>query len=116
MFSLKYILAAAAAASFGLAIAQGTPPSSSATDPAVGAGQRSTENTPMGSTGTPAGGGAAAQGSPAGSSAATGAASTDTSTSGSTSGSATTTTTTTTDTGSSSGGSTMGRGARSDRN
>jgi hypothetical protein len=69
------ILAAAAAATFSLAFAQGTPPAP-ATDPAVGAGQRSTQNTPMGSTGTPGGTGAAAQGSPAGSAAATNAGST----------------------------------------
>lgn len=117
MFSLKHLVAAIAAACFGIAFAQGTPPNTSTKDPATGAGQRSTENTPMGATGTPANGGAAAQGSPSGSSAASSAATPDTSssTSGTTSGSATTTTT---DTGTSAGtGSpTMGRSARSDRN
>jgi hypothetical protein len=53
MQSLKILTAAAAAATFSLAFAQGTPPTP-ATDPAVGAGQRSTQNTPMGTTGTPA--------------------------------------------------------------
>jgi hypothetical protein len=83
MSSLKILAAVAAAATFSLAFAQGTPPRP-ATDPAVGAGQRSTQNTPMGTTGTPgsgaagstAGTGAAAQGSSAGSTAATNAGST----------------------------------------
>jgi hypothetical protein len=66
----KNLAAAVAAATFSLAFAQGTPPAP-ATDPAVGAGQRSTQNTPMGTTGTPSGTAAAAQGSPAGSAAAT---------------------------------------------
>lgn len=57
---LKGLLATAATVALaGVAIAQGTPPAPGATDPAVGAGQRSTQNTPMGSTGTPGGGGAA---------------------------------------------------------
>ena len=71
----KILAAAVAAATFGLAFAQGTPPAP-ASDPAVGAGQRSTQNTPMGTTGTPGGTGAAAQGSTAGSAAATNAGST----------------------------------------
>ena len=71
MSSLKILAAVAAAATVSLAMAQGTPPQPAATDPAVGAGQRSTQNTPMGTTGTPGSGGAAAQGSTAGSTAAT---------------------------------------------
>lgn len=68
MSSLKILAAVAAAATVSLAFAQGTPPQP-ASDPAVGAGQRSTQATPMGATGTPGSGGAAAQGSTAGSSA-----------------------------------------------
>jgi hypothetical protein len=72
MSTLKILAAAAVtAASISLAFAQGTPPKPGVTDPAVGAGQRSTQNTPMGTTGTPGGTGAAAQGSTAGSAAAT---------------------------------------------
>lgn len=83
----KILAAAVAAATFSLAFAQGTPPAP-ATDPAVGAGQRSTQNTPMGTTGTPGGAtGAAAQGSTAGSAAATDAGSTGASSSGNTAGS-----------------------------
>jgi hypothetical protein len=78
MSSLKILAAAVAAATVSLAFAQGTPPRPAA-DPAVGAGQRSTQNTPMGTTGTPGGTGAAAQGSTAGGAAA----STGTSSSGS---------------------------------
>lgn len=70
MSSLKILAAIAATATVSLAMAQGVPPKP-ASDPAVGAGQRSTQNTPMGSTGTPGGAGASAQGSTAGSSAAT---------------------------------------------
>lgn len=66
MSSLKILTAVAAATTFSLAFAQGTPPQQ-ATDPAVGAGQRSTQETPMGTTGTPGSGGAAAQGSTSGS-------------------------------------------------
>lgn len=69
MSSLKFLAAAIAAATVSVAFAQGTPPNPGATNPAVGAGQRSTQNTPMGATGTPGGGGAAAQGSSAGSTA-----------------------------------------------
>jgi hypothetical protein len=61
MFSLKILTATVAVATFSLAFAQGTPPRP-ATDPAVGAGQRSTPTTPLGSTGTPGGGGAPMQG------------------------------------------------------
>lgn len=61
MSSLKILTAAIAAATVSLAFAQGTPPRPAA-DPAVGAGQRSTQNTPMGTTGTPGGAGGMAQG------------------------------------------------------
>lgn len=66
--SLKIVIAAVTAATFSLAFAQGTPPAP-ASDPAVGSGQTSTQNTPMGATGTPGGSatGAAAQGSTTGS-------------------------------------------------
>lgn len=37
----------------GAAIAQSTPPNPAAKDPAVGAGQQSTQSTSMGTTGTP---------------------------------------------------------------
>lgn len=55
-------LVVAAAATASLAFAQGTPPNPSVANPAQGAGQRSTQNTPMGTTGTPGNGGAMAQG------------------------------------------------------
>jgi hypothetical protein len=71
------ILAAAvlAAATASLVFAQGTPPRPAA-NPAVGAGQRSTQNTPMGTTGTPGGGAVGAQGAATGSAAAMSAGST----------------------------------------
>ena len=50
----------AALAIAGSAIAQGNPPNAAVKDPAVGAGQQSSQTTPMGSTGTPAGGSTAA--------------------------------------------------------
>lgn len=56
-------LVAAAAVTTTLAFAQGTPPNTAVANPAQGAGQRSTQNTPMGTTGTPGGSGAMAQGS-----------------------------------------------------
>ena len=56
MKAAKTLIALAAAALFGAAFAQSTPPNTAAKDPAVGAGQRSTQNTPMGTTGTPGGG------------------------------------------------------------
>ena len=71
MNSLKILAAAVAAATVSLAMAQGTPPRP-ASDPAVGAGQQSTQGTPMGTTGTPSGAGmGTAQGTTAGSTAAT---------------------------------------------
>jgi hypothetical protein len=70
MYSFKILAAAAAAATVSLAMAQGVPPKPAA-DPAIGAGQRSTQNTPMGTTGTPGSkSGAMAQGSYSGSTAA----------------------------------------------
>lgn len=77
MSTSKILVAAIAAATVSLAFAQGTPPRPAA-DAATGAGQRSTQGTPMGTTGTPGGGGAAAQGSMAGRAAATTAGSTGT--------------------------------------
>lgn len=96
--SLKGLLAAAAFTVGGAAIAQSTPPNPAAKDPAVGAGQQSTQSTPMGATGTPnnAGGssttmGASGSGSTSGSAttgsgSTTGASSSGTSGSGSTAG------------------------------
>ena len=120
MSSLKFLAAAVVAATASLAFAQSTPPQP-ATNPAVGAGQRSTQNTPMGTTGTPGGGGAAAQGSTAGSTAgSTGAASSSGSmSSGSTAGAAagsSGTGSTTMAAGTGSGGSKSSRRARADRN
>jgi hypothetical protein len=107
MSTSKILIAAFAAATVGLAFAQGTPPTPS-NNPAVGAGQRSPQNTPMGTTGTPSGGGAAAQGSTGtGGSSASGAASSGAMSSGTSSSAST----------GSSGGSTMaadtGSGSRS---
>lgn len=51
--SLKGLIAAAAITVAGVAMAQSTPPNPAAKDPAVGAGQQSTQSTPMGATGTP---------------------------------------------------------------
>ncbi len=98
--TLKSIITASALVVAGAAFAQGTPPNAAVKDPAVGAGQQSTQTTPMGTTGTPAGSGSATMGS-------TG------TTSGTTSGSATMGSTTTDTTTGSSG--TM-RTARADRN
>lgn len=61
MSSFKILAAAAAALTVSFAFAQGTPPHPAA-NPAIGAGQRSTENTPMGTTGTPGGKGLSARG------------------------------------------------------
>lgn len=59
--SLKALFAGlATVALVGTAIAQSTPPTTSNPNPATGAGQQSTQNTPMGSTGTQAGGAASA--------------------------------------------------------
>jgi hypothetical protein len=48
----KGLLGLATAAVMGAAFAQGTPPNPNVTNPAVGAGQQSSQNTPMGTTGT----------------------------------------------------------------
>ena len=71
---LKTLVAGLATATVAFAFAQGNPPNPAAANPAIGAGQRSSQGTPMGTTGTPTGSGAMAQGSTAGSSAATSAA------------------------------------------
>lgn len=63
MSATKTMIAVAATAFAALAFAQGTPPQPGAADPAVGAGQRSTQETPMGTTGTPGGGATGATGS-----------------------------------------------------
>jgi hypothetical protein len=55
----KGLLGLATAAVMGAAFAQGTPPNPNVTNPAVGAGQQSSQNTPMGTTGTQGAGGAA---------------------------------------------------------
>lgn len=69
---LKALTAGAALSAAAFAFAQATPPQPAAADPAVGAGQRSSQNTPMGTTGTPGGAnmnsqGATAQGGTSGS-------------------------------------------------
>lgn len=65
MSTAKTLIAITATAFAALAFAQSTPPQSGVADPAVGAGQRSTLDTPMGTTGTPGGAaaGSAASGS-----------------------------------------------------
>ncbi|MBA2673020.1 proteophosphoglycan ppg4 [Ramlibacter sp.] len=51
---LKALVASlATVAIVGTAMAQGTPPNPAVKNPALGAGQQSTQNTPMGTTGTP---------------------------------------------------------------
>lgn len=106
--SLKALLAGfATVALVGTAVAQSTPPTTSSPNPATGAGQQSTQNTPMGSTGTQAGGGAAS-----GTTAGSGASSSGTSGStGSSMGSGTTSGSM-----SDSGAATTSRPARADRN
>ena len=53
--SIKMAMAAVALTSAaGFAIAQGNPPTTSSPNPATGAGQQTQQNTPMGTTGTPA--------------------------------------------------------------
>ena len=102
--SLKALLAGlATVALVGTAVAQSTPPTTANPNPATGAGQQSTQNTPMGTTGTQAGGGTA------GSATATGAG---------TSGAANANMGSTTPSGSTadSGAATTSRPARADRN
>ncbi|MCC2633282.1 MAG: hypothetical protein K0S48_1168 [Ramlibacter sp.] len=122
--SLKIVIAAVTAATFSLAFAQGTPPTP-ASNPAVGKGQTSTQNTPMGTTGTPGGSatGSAAQGSTTGSGAASTAGSSGTMSSGSTasstpstSGSSGSMAADTSSSGSGSGSSATMRTAKADRN
>lgn len=94
---LKSLLAGAAAiAVIGTAIAQGTPPNPNVTNPPVGAGQQSSQGTPMGTTGVQgAGTGAATTGSSTTMGATSGSTTGSTgSTSGSTMGATTDTTTT----------------------
>jgi hypothetical protein len=53
--SIKMAMAAIALTSAaGFAIAQGNPPTTSSPNPATAAGQQTQQNTPMGTTGTPA--------------------------------------------------------------
>lgn len=94
-------IAILAATAMGAVVAQSTPPNPNAANPAVGAGQQSSQATPMGTTGTQAGSGATASGATSGStmSGSTGSSSTGSSTmtdsstgSGSTMGSTDTTT------------------------
>lgn len=107
MSATKTMIAVAATAFAALAFAQGTPPQPGAADPAVGAGQRSTQETPMGTTGTPGGG--------ATGSVSSGATMSD-SASGSTAGSTMSSDSSTSGSGSSMSGSTTMRTARADRN
>jgi hypothetical protein len=59
IFSKGLFAGLAAVAISGAALAQSTPPNPAAKDPAVGAGQQSTQSTPMGTTGTPSNSGSA---------------------------------------------------------
>lgn len=56
------VAGAAAFALVGTALAQGTAANPAVKNPATGAGQQSTQNTPMGTTGTPGGSGTMATG------------------------------------------------------
>jgi len=99
----KTLVAVSAVLAASLAFAQSAPPTPAA-NPAVGAGQTSTQSTPMGATGTP--GGASATGSTSGSMA-----------TGSTAGSTSSGSTMSSNNGSSMSGSTAPtRTARADRN
>lgn len=62
-FIKSLIAGAAAVALAGTAIAQGTAANPAVKNPATGAGQQSSQNTPMGTTGTPGGSGSSATGS-----------------------------------------------------
>lgn len=112
--SLKTLLAGmATVAVVSTAIAQSNPPQPANPNPVQGAGQQSSQSTPMGSTGTPAGGGATSGST--GSSATTGTGSTMGSGSGSSSSSSNMGNSSTA--GSSSNmGTTTTRPARADRN
>lgn len=66
--SIKLLLGAITTVATSLALAQGNPPTTSSPNPATGAGQQTQQNTPMGTTGTPAQNpGAAASTAPSGS-------------------------------------------------
>lgn len=116
---IKGVLAGLAAIAIaGTALAQSNPPNPSSKDPAAGAGQQSTQTTPMGSTGTPANSGTSSGST--GSTSPSTSSSTTTSPGGSSMGasgssSTTTATDTTTDTTVASGNNRT-RGARADRN
>ena len=62
-FIKSLIAGAAAVALVGTAVAQGTAANPAVKNPATGAGQQSSQNTPMGTTGTPGGSGSNATGS-----------------------------------------------------
>jgi hypothetical protein len=114
MSAVKKTLVASTVAAFAaLAFAQGNPPTPAASDPAVGAGQQSTQVTPMGSTGTPTGGSTAAGATttPSAPSAATTAPSTTTAAPAAPAADSTTTTTT-----AAADSATTTRKARADRN
>jgi hypothetical protein len=61
-FTKGLLAAAAAVALAGTAMAQGNPPNPAVKSAPVGAGQQSSQQTPMGTTGTPTGGSAAPTG------------------------------------------------------
>lgn len=83
---LKGLLACMATLAFaGTALAQGNPPNPAVKSAPVGAGQQSSQQTPMGTTGTPAGGSTAAGSSgTSGTAATTGSTNTGSTTAGST--------------------------------
>lgn len=62
-FIKSLIAGAAAVALIGTAVAQGTAANPAVKNPATGAGQQSSQGTPMGTTGTPGGSGTTATGS-----------------------------------------------------
>lgn len=99
-------IAILAATAMGAVVAQSTPPNPNAANPAVGAGQQSSQTTPMGTTGTQAASGATASGTTSGSTNGSGTMTGNNSGSGSTMGSADTTTASASTT----------RAARADRN
>jgi hypothetical protein len=105
---LKGLLAGlATVAVIGTTFAQGTPPNPAVANPAVGAGQQSSQGTPMGTTGTQGGSAAAATGSTAASTSGSMSATTGSDSSSSTMGASSDTTTT---------AGTRSRRVRADRN
>ena len=101
---IKTLVASLAAVAFvGTAMAQGTPPNPSVTNPAQGAGQQSSQTTPMGTTGTPGAGGSTI-----------GAGKTSGTTTGATAGTTGSSTMTGSSTAGSTSGSTMGAGSSTD--